>query len=310
MTPSGFSPGSKDSKMLNKATMLAMAHLISHSSAAPSEASEDQAASGMLNTDDDENTGTSIRLASPDNTMSGADRNGQSEVLKPKARLHTSLPSYRKLCRTAGVPISDQANEAETGTTTNVKDLNMPVLSSCVVRNPDGVIAGYMSAIQHSVSTSQDIKTRDSVPGVETSSNSHLQQLRQHRSTVFEEIIRNSITTTLSTKVRASIADEVRVRHAHLLSEHERAPNYAQSVLKARGKRYWLAMYELQEMSSHYGGRHNASQLVNDIYSRRDRAIAIQFWALHHERMRYAEICFELSLPLGALLQWLLEMSA
>lgn len=356
MALSVSSPILKSSRMSNKASVLTIARLVGHLPEATSTENVGREERIPTDTVDNDSTITAIRVALPDKTVPGLDENGDAQ-----ARLRTSLPSYRRLCRTAGVQISSRSDRREASEPTTAaavsKNHNIPVVSSHVSQTPNGVIAGYMSAMQHSISTGQDAgahiptlsanttassaqrsassahvaapnvltaapgfltavpDVQKAVPSVEIvapNGKGHLQQLRHHRSAVFEEIIKNSITTTLSMRVRASVADEVHLQYAHLLLEHERAPEYAHSLLKARGRRYWVAMYELQEMSSYYGGRQEAreAQLINEIYSRRDRAIATHFWALHHERMRYSEICFELSLPLGALLRWLLQVSA
>jgi hypothetical protein len=225
----------------------------------------------------------------------------------PESQLRASLPSDR----TGSISTSHQPAHRLAGSELQTtREQGLPNVAPHVVQSSHGITVGYVPNIQHSTSTPQTSPPLPSVESTGPGGDEYLQQLRQHRAAVFSEIIMNSITTTLSTRIRASVANEIKLRCHHLLSEHEKRPGYAYAVLKARGKRYWVAMYEFHELAMHYGGRRETReiQLIDEVYSRRDRALATYFWALHHDRNRYAEISSRLSLPLGALLQWILQI--
>jgi ribosomal protein S24E len=239
-------------------------------------------------------------------------------ISKSRSRFPT-LPSYKELCRRAslisvveGTSIeqvkSGFSKEKEIG-----KEKSMPAVASHVYQDRNSIIAGYRSATQHSALSIQDPEPDDPIPTIELTAPGgpdHLQHLRHHRATVLEEIIKNSITTTLSVKIRASVANEIKARCGQRFSKYEMFPYYAHSILKECGKHYWLCMYEGHDTFSHYAGRSEIqnAQLIDKIYSKHNREVAVFFWSLYHQRMTYAEISFQLSLPLGALLQWILQM--
>lgn len=197
----GSSPISRNKKRLTKPSMLAMAHLMGTPLRTYQAANEDRKDGGSPNKGEDECIITSVRLANCNDTVAGTDEYNST-------RLRTSLPSYHELCRTAGVQVNsesaDHRAKLELFTVHPApRKHSMPTVASHVVQDSNGVIAGYMSAMQHSISAVPASGLDEPIPSIETTApggNDHLQQLHQHRAAVFGEIIKNSITTTLSTR--------------------------------------------------------------------------------------------------------------
>lgn len=183
----------------------------------------------------------------------------------------------------------------------------MPTVASRALLNTEGIIAGYMSAIQPSSGPDEPIQ---SVETPHQAGKDHIQHIRRQRSSFFTDIIRRSVMMTLSNKLRVSIADEIRVRFADLLSDQEKNPSFSRSLLRTRAKRYWVNMHEAYGLTPSTRDRRNPheSRLIGQVFSERDQIIALYFWALYQERTRYSDISFELLLPVGALLDWILQM--
>jgi hypothetical protein len=118
-----------------------------------------------------------------------------------------------------------------------------------------------------------------------------------------------SIITESCPQLRASLAQEVKLRLEHL-TDLEKDDTRARYVLQDCGKPYWTTLH----MHHEYRGNAVLSGTVNDgqstysAYSSRDRMIAVYYWALHHTHKSYADIAYELFLPLGALSNWILQI--
>ena len=183
----------------------------------------------------------------------------------------------------------------------------MPTVASRALLDTEGVIAGYMSALQPTSGPDEPIQS------VETPSQAgrdHIQHIRRQRSSFFSDIIRRSVMMTLSNRLRVSIADEILVRFSNLLSDQEKSPSFSRPLLRTRAKRYWVNMHEAYGLTPPTRNQRDPqeSRLISEAFSERDQIIALYFWALYQEQVRYSDISFELRLPVGALLDWILRM--
>jgi hypothetical protein len=218
----------------------------------------------------------------------------EQHVVTSQSQLRKSLPPFNKFCRGAKVSVTVDGDHSS----------QIPSPEPSMRGSLDPQMTQYISAIQ---STLDDLAYSAKRPrGFPQNS---IESIRQGRETVLEEALRTSITTRSMPTLRASLVQEVKLRLDDHLTYMEKDAAHARSILRRRGKAYWVAVHtEHEAKGNHEAQDTDKSQMIQALYSSGDRRIAVYYWALHQARESYAEIAYELGLPPGVLLRWVLQI--
>ncbi|EUC39944.1 hypothetical protein COCMIDRAFT_110091, partial [Bipolaris oryzae ATCC 44560] len=110
--------------------------------------------------------------------------------------------------------------------------------------------------------------------------------------------------------LRSNIAEEVKGRLEHLLAAHEKEPMHIIPSIRSRARFYHSSIH----LRYRYGmSGEKLNNLLDKpvpragLYSHKDRNRVLYFWAVHQGNLNYGEISYELSLPLGCLLYWIMH---
>ena len=295
--PGSLASASKPRREPTEIAKLALAHLMTTVPECPEtkKVCNDGAGTRPRQEDDDDmqNNNSSVNNACEQNDSGTPSLGG---------RLRNSLPSYRRLCSI--LPVADGSPP---GAHSAPNSSTMSTVGSRALVNSEGVIAGYMSAIQSASNPDEP------TPIIEMPSQDRrdqLQTLYRRKTSLFAEVLKRSVMLIECTQMRTTLADEVRLRFTNHLSDQEKHPNFARSYLPTRARSYWVKMHEAHSSARSTRGQRDfqEAQLINGVFCQRDKMIAMYFWAQYERRMRYSQICSELFLPLGALLDWIVDM--
>jgi hypothetical protein len=133
---------------------------------------------------------------------------------------------------------------------------------------------------------------------------SHRRSVRKRRDVLLKQALKDSIVNSseASVALRASVAEEV-IKGLHgLLTTQEKDPGTTLIATRTRGKTYWSNIHQEWELQAHL-----SSKSLNHYYSAKDVEKILFFWAIHQKVYSYGEIAYELCLPLGVLLSWIMR---
>ena len=136
---------------------------------------------------------------------------------------------------------------------------------------------------------------------------SHRRVFRKRREVLFRQVLKACIIsaeTTESVTLRSTIAEEVKAGYQGLLTTEEKDTRHTLATVRSRSRNYWSRIHQEVHYSSF-----EFRQITgyNQLYTPRDVERALFFWANHQHVLSYGEIAYELCLPLGVLLSWILR---
>jgi hypothetical protein len=147
---------------------------------------------------------------------------------------------------------------------------------------------------------------------------SNRQALRKRREVLFKHVLKDSIISAKATEsantLRTTIAEEVKTFIQDLLTTEEQDPRHTLMTIRSRGKSYWSTVHQevhqgnlnVNTMADHVKTI-DVRQPTQPLYSPRDVKRTLYFWATHQHVMSYGEIAYELCLPLGVLVSWIIR---
>jgi hypothetical protein len=138
---------------------------------------------------------------------------------------------------------------------------------------------------------------------------SQRQTLRKRRDVLLKQALKDSIvnSTEASIALRASVAEEVIKGLEGLLTKEERDPANTLLTTRTRGKAYWSKVHQEFIHSGLELRNFVSRQPMHHFYSTKDIEKILFFWAIHQKAYSYGEIAYELCLPLGVLLSWIMR---
>jgi hypothetical protein len=236
---------------------------------------------------DDECVITSVKRRGKDKQASLRSR--KKHITTPRPQLQEeSLPSFQRLCNIR------RLNEQRAVGTTQTE---LPVI------NEERIALGRM---QSELRTMQSVLCSLGAPVVPPET---IESIRHHRDTIlYPQILRQSIAASINTPLQASVARELQVLLESRLPEVDRNLHTIQKLCKARGREYSVIMYNQEgEQAQQFNIYGNHLQAIRTIYKPADMMRAVYYWAAHRAHKSYGDIAFELSLPHGVLLGWILH---
>ncbi|ENI01105.1 hypothetical protein COCC4DRAFT_204913 [Bipolaris maydis ATCC 48331] len=150
------------------------------------------------------------------------------------------------------------------------------------------------------------------IANVSCQASQHVSSFIQQREMLFQQALFDCIMDTRvpGPKLRSNIAEEVKGRLEHVLAAHEKEPMHIIPSIRSRARFYHSSIH----LRYRYGmSGEKLNNLLDKpvpragLYSHKDRNRVLYFWAVHQGNLNYGEISYELSLPLGCLLYWVMH---